>query len=699
MANALTIDDVLEITYVQNWGWSPLGSHIAYSLDVGGISDLFVFACDDGSTVKLSDASKGVASFAWHPSGEELAYVEDNGLYLGKKQDSEWQSQQILAPEKKIQSLSWSDDGNSLAFILDKALWIYRRDSGAVDAFQPVGQIVPGRFGGFDALQWSPDSSKLLFHFREEDKTYHLGLMSVDDGALLWRSTSRESVAAAGQWLNCDTFLFSLSHDHATVREFYVAEIPQDADKTLQQIKESAISVSPTFEVDSEMIYRQEAKGTPGSLRVSGAWADPDAQKIVFLSEDDGWAHLYLLCLESREMEQLTFGECEDFGHMGDRPQWSPDGRFICYSSNRGCSGQRQLWLFDVEEKTNYQLTEFEGTNVQPKWNPARKSEIAFIHCDEHRNGDIWTGEIDSESIRTENFTLFNGSEVSPVTDTTPESWTQETVVTPEEVVFEGAKGWDIHGYLIPPVEKNNNELNPAVVWVHGGPIRQMRYGFHPSRSYALFYAFSQYLANRGYATLMVNFRGGIGYGREFRNGIYHNMAVDELEDVVAAGDYLKGLPYIDPERVGIWGLSYGGYMTLAALTKHPEAFTMGINIAGIWDFAQWMHWVHNRRGRQGGLFEVYFGGDPEESPGLYRVGSPCTYKDNINKPLINFHGTADANVDFAQMDRIVKDMVKMGKEYEAYYYPDEEHTFAYRHTWADAFTKIEREMNKYLRR
>jgi dipeptidyl aminopeptidase/acylaminoacyl peptidase len=215
--------------------------------------------------------------------------------------------------------------------------------------------------------------------------------------------------------------------------------------------------------------------------------------------------------------------------------------------------------------------------------------------------------------------------------------------------------------------------------------------------SYSVFYAYHQYLAHQGFASLAVNFRGGTGYGRDFRNGLYHKMGVDDIADVVAAGHYLKELPWVDEDRVGVWGLSYGGYMTLHALTQYPDEFKMGINLAGIWDFAQWTRWVEERWGKFGGLFKVFLGGDPDESPELYRQASPVTFKDNLCRPLINLHGTDDANVDFEQLDRIVKDCVSLGAEYEAYYYPNEAHMFRHRRTWADAFSRIERELNRYL--
>jgi dipeptidyl-peptidase-4 len=174
-------------------------------------------------------------------------------------------------------------------------------------------------------------------------------------------------------------------------------------------------------------------------------------------------------------------------------------------------------------------------------------------------------------------------------------------------------------------------------------------------------------------------------------------MGIDDVVDVVEAGRYLKSLPYVDETKVAVGGLSYGGYMTLHSLTQFPDEFCMGVNLAGIWDFAQWTRWIQSRRGSQGGSFVNFFAGFPEENPHTYEVGSPYTYAKNLKRPLINLHGTADANVDFEQLDRIVLDCVKYGKNYEAYYYPKELHMFRWRSTWEDAFPKIEREFDKYM--
>ncbi len=699
--NKISLQEVLDLQYLEKWRWSPDGRYLAYLLDDGGVADLWCVEPGSGRTTQLSDAEHGVSDFSWHPTGGELLYAQDGNLHRVILDGELFDVDEITRSNRKIQSPTYSPSGEHFGFICEGDLWIHSNISGSTYSLSlPKGNVMPGAFGLQEGLCWSPEGTKVLFRFRDEEKILHVGVAS-SEGQLLWRTTGLAELSAGVDWLDDRRFLFAVSKQQPTVRTFHIATLPEHVQRVHAEIAAcNNIAVPSVVDVQVEDVYRQEAKGTPGALRVSGAWPEPAGERILFLTEDDGWAHLYLYDPSDKgELEQLTFGECEDFGHMGDTPCWAPGGHYVCYSSNRTGSGRRQLWLLDVDERTNYQLTELPGTSVQPQWSPNCEGRLAFLHCDEHRSADLWVMDFAPGEVN-DDLQLSEGADTLRVlTQTKPETWTDEKDIIPQEVTFEGAEDWKIHGYLFTPPGAGEDEVTyPAVVWVHGGPIRQMREGFHPSRPYALFYAFSQYLAHRGYATLMVNFRGGIGYGREFRNGIYGKMGVDDIKDVVGAGRYLKELPYIDAARVGVWGLSYGGYMTLTALTKYPDEFRMGINLAGIWDFAQWMHWIHAKHGRHMGGFEVYFKGSPEQNPELYRVGSPCTYKDNLKRPLINLHGTADANVDFAQMDRIVKDCVDLGCDYEAYYYPDEAHAFVLRSTWADAFGKIEREFDKYLK-
>jgi dipeptidyl aminopeptidase/acylaminoacyl peptidase len=271
-----------------------------------------------------------------------------------------------------------------------------------------------------------------------------------------------------------------------------------------------------------------------------------------------------------------------------------------------------------------------------------------------------------------------------------------EKLVESELVTYKGALDWDIDAFLYKPKDMDENKKYPAIVWVHGGPMRQMRGAWHPSSTYSHFYAYNQYLVSQGYVVISPNFRGGIGYGSEFRYGLYKKKGIDDTIDIVSAGNYLKSLDYVDEEKVAVYGLSYGGYMTLHSLTQYPESFAMGINIAGLWDIAQWGRWIRDTYGNYVG--DANFCGMVEERPDLWAKGSPVFYKENLNKPLMNLQGTKDPNVDFNQLNRIVKDCVKLGVEHESVYYPDEMHTFRFRRTWKDALPRMNAFFDKYLK-
>ncbi len=232
----------------------------------------------------------------------------------------------------------------------------------------------------------------------------------------------------------------------------------------------------------------------------------------------------------------------------------------------------------------------------------------------------------------------------------------------------------------------------PAVVCVHGGPMRQMRDGWHPSRSYGLFYSYHQYLATKGYACLFVNYRGGIGYGKEFRQAIAGTRGVDEIEDVAQAGKFLKALPYVDSDAVAVWGLSYGGYATLQVLGTHPDVFSLGINLAGLADLELYKGWAEETKYPAAASSEALrMGGEPWETPERWAEASPETQMEYYDVPLYNFHGTGDRYVNFEQLDVVVETLTDLGKEFDADHYPDENHVFSKRATWERTLTKVER--------
>jgi dipeptidyl aminopeptidase/acylaminoacyl peptidase len=278
-----------------------------------------------------------------------------------------------------------------------------------------------------------------------------------------------------------------------------------------------------------------------------------------------------------------------------------------------------------------------------------------------------------------------------------PEKIDAQRLAVPRLVKTPGAHEWEIPGYLLAPRNLQPGRRYPALLYVHGGGMRQMREGFPPLEAYAFFYAVSLWLAERGVISYLVNYRGGIGYGKAFEQGNSGGLATVECEDCVRAGEWLKAQPFVDPERVGVWGISYGGWLTLASLCRSPETFALGINIAGIWDFDRWMTWA---KGAYRPAYDYFLGrarGPRDQHPDVWDNASPRRLVEQMRAPLINLHGTKDEAVPFEHLDLIVQDCLAHGRIFETHYYPGETHLFTHRATWRDALLKVESALRRYL--
>ncbi len=678
MSGSLTIADVLAVKYLGKWKWSPDGKKMAFIWDDGGLNDLWSVEALPGKLMqhpqtgesgprKLTSAKDGVSSFEWTKDGGIFCIVDGSLVEIKPEPGSGSIEAKTLVSGKQMGGLSLAKDGVHLAFGMSGSIWVLGIASMRLAELEVPGKIEPvGESGNY--AEWSPSGERFAFAFRDDDNYNQVGVAKVSDAgvSLEWRSHF-ERPALDLSWLDDDTLLFTQATVSGMTADIKTMRIP-----------------APNAVAAPEILLHVEGTGKGPVMFASGS-VSPDGKMLQLLLENDGWAHHYLLDFATKGLKQVTFGQCEDFAHAGDSAVWLSDGSGFLYASNRNAADQRHIFRYSIETGQSVEVIGLPGTNSKAAI--SSDGRLAFQHCDEFRNMDIWVAGP-------------NGEEPRQVTSSMPPAWTAENQFESTQVSYDSAGGLSIHGYLSKPkgIPAGDGKRYPAIVWVHGGPIRQMRKGWNPLHSYALFHAYNQYLVGQGYVVLSVNYRGGTGYGRDFRQALYHKMGVDDVADVIGAGNYLKSLPYVDPERVAVYGLSYGGYMTLHCLTQYPDVFKCGINIAGIWDFVQWTKWADKRYGKRTGLFKAFFGGEPEESLELYRIGSPKTYVETMKEPLMNVHGTADMNVDFQQLDSIIEDLVEHGKDFEVAYYPKEVHTFAKRKSWMDAMPKMTAFFDKNLK-
>jgi dipeptidyl aminopeptidase/acylaminoacyl peptidase len=659
---SLTLADVLDVDYPGPPAWSADGRFIAT-----------VLYEDDGQTLIVSDTTQNTADtyrlsldgdhvvdFAWAPTStqSELVVTTDaDEILLFNASDESIRRRSVTAGGEKAPT--WSNDGSRIACYRDGHPSVHEVD-GVVHTFD-----VPTNDRFLPELRmfaWS--DVHLAFRFTDRG-TKQVGVLAVDSGELLWR-TNGTSSHRSPTWLADGRVVIDQLDDGGTVRRI--------------------IAVDP--ETGEKSVLYEETDRESGIVSQGAPTVSPNGRWLALTLPHDGWNHVHVIDTSTGERRQLTSGPFEDSGVADSVPQWVDDTTLI-FASNRRDLGQRQIFTVNLDGGDPVPVVESSGTNVHPAPSPDGQ-QIAYIHADREHSPEIRIAPVHSDEI----------TDINRITKSSINSWEVDPI-DPEPVSFESSDGREIHGYLLDPrgesVDDDATGL-PAVVWVHGGPMRQMRDGWHPSRSYGLAYTFHQYLAHRGYVGLLVNYRGGIGYGKEFRQSLAAGYGRDEMNDIVSGAKSLESLAYIDPEAIGIWGLSYGGYATLQILGTHPDTFAVGVNIAGLSDIQHHQEWARETKYSPAEYTkEIELDGTPWEAPEAWDDASPVTHVENYEVPVYNFHGTADRYVNVEQQNIVVDRLLELDKPFEAEYYPNENHVFSWRATWKRTFRKIEEVWDEHL--
>lgn len=650
-AAPITLDDVLHVRHPGPPAWSPLGDAIGFLWNDGGLTHLYTVSPEGGAPpLQVSRGEVSVGAFHWSRTGD-LVYAQGGRIWLAPRGGEP----RPLTGGGRDSTPRFAPDGSAVAFLREGRLHVLGLAAASLTTCRHPGRVD----GGLHAppLIWSPDSARIAVAIRE-GSTWTCAVIDPNGGPV-WQYRGEGSVQAYA-WVGAGRLHYTVSKNVHALREHCLVDLGSGQSRLLaSEERPLGLKQDPMPQVNST------------------------ASHLLYSMPVDGWLHLYLLSLADGKLTQITEGPFEDAGHESEVPRFSADGRKVVWSSNRGELTQRQLWAYDLGTGEQRAITALPGTNCDPAFSPDGQ-RVAFIHAGPYESADIWVAGADGSGPRQLSFSM-------------PPGWSREKIAEPKHLTYPGVGGVTVHADLWLPKGFDPSRRYPALVFVHGGQTRQMRYGWHPMHSYAVFYSFNQFLLHQGYVVLSVDYRGGTGFGQEFMEASHLGMGVTDAQDVADGAKLLADLGYVDPARIGVWGLSYGGYMTLACLTRFPEAFSAGCNIAGLWDYGQWYdYWcslyqdIHFTR-RLGGPRSP-------ETEQYYREASPRNLAQQICRPSLHLMGTADERVDFAQMDSIVRDLTKLGKEFELMYYPGETHMFTWRHTWRDAFGRMLDFFGRHLR-
>ncbi|MEP2669292.1 MAG: prolyl oligopeptidase family serine peptidase [Cyclobacteriaceae bacterium] len=382
------------------------------------------------------------------------------------------------------------------------------------------------------------------------------------------------------------------------------------------------------------------------------SWSQSD--RLLFFSEHEGWNHVYSMNPDGTDVKDITPGNgiVESYSYNEDRTS-------IYFDGNREDVDRRHIWVSNVKEGKPVAVTSGEGIEMYPTW--ANGSLYCFQST---YNSSLTLMRYDSKKKSLESI----DQKPSP-------SFSSKGFVKPEQVIMKAADGTTVHGQLF--IDRKQKGKKAGLVFMHGGPIRQMLLGFHYSEYYINAYAFNQYLASQGYAVLSVNYRDGIGYGRDFRRAKNQGpRGASEYQDVVAAGNYLKALPEVNPAQIGLWGGSYGGYLTAMGLARNPELFKAGVDLHGVHDWA-----FRAREFSPGGSWGI-----GEKDMELAYQSSPVSDLSKWTAPVLFVHGDDDRNVLFQQTIDLAEKLRDKNVDIEILVLPDEVHGFLRYESWNRVF-------------
>lgn len=392
-----------------------------------------------------------------------------------------------------------------------------------------------------------------------------------------------------------------------------------------------------------------------GSLGLTGIVWWPDSRHVSFISEQNGYAHLYRLAVDSKEKKALTDGKYEV-----TQAELSRDGQKIYFVSSEVHPGERHFYVLDLKTGNKTRLTSLTGMGefyLSPD-----ESAVAIIHSYSTRPPELYLQA------------LAPASKPKQITQSTTADFRAYPWYDPEIVTFKARDGVEVYARLFKPDNPHPNR--PAVIFIHGaGYLQNADRGWS---TYEREFMFHNLLRDSGYFVLDIDYRGSSGYGRDFRTGIYRHMGGKDLDDVVDGAKFLVEEYQVNPRAIGCYGGSYGGFLTLMAMFT-TDTFKAGAALRPVTD---WAHYHPN--------YTVDILNLPQKDPEAYKQSSPIYFAEGLKGSLLICHGMVDTNVHFQDTVRLAQRLIELGKEnWEVAIYPAEDHSFRNTSSWVDEYRRI----------
>jgi len=660
-----TLEQILSAPFPTELTAAPAKGRVAWIFNALGRRNLWIAEPTANGSYKArqvtsygEDDGQDLGQLSWAPNAETIVFTRGGDLEFSNKpypnpasapqgvEQAVWAVAISTGQATKLSEghfPSVSPKGDAVAFLLKTQIWLTKLDGSG----KPE-QLIHAN-GELFTLRWSPDGSKLAFVSRRGDHGF-VGVYDFAQKSLVYLDPSVDS-----------DFEPAWSPDGKQIAFIRIAvakgRLPFSPRREGQpwSIRIAEVATGKAREV----WHAEPGKGSEFHEIVADDqlfWAA--GNRIVFPWERDGWVHLYSVSTSGGAAKLLTPGNFEvEYASISENREE------VVFSSNQDDIDRRHVWRVSPSGDRPTAVTSGAGIETAP-----------VLASD---NRTVFLLRSDARTPMRPAIVAGKGELHDLAPEAIPGDFPADSLVTPQQVIFPAADGMQIHGQLFLPPNASDNARRPAILFFHGGSRRQMLLGWHYMFYYSNTYAMNQYLASRGYVVLSVNYRSGIGYGLDFREALNYGAAgASEFNDVQGAGVYLRTRADVDPHRIGLWGGSYGGYLTALGLARASDLFSAGVDIHGVHD---WNTEIPN-------FAASYKPTDRPDAARLAWESSPLSSVSTWRSPVLLIQGDDDRNVPFNEMVDLAEALRKQGVSFEQLVFPDEIHDFLLHRTWLAAY-------------
>jgi len=599
------------------------------------------------------------------------------------EQGEEGLSLERLYMTRQIGATAWSPDGRTVVFVSNitgrSNLWLVPADGG-----WPTQLTVSDQRQSHPA--WSPNGKWIAYQSDYDgDEQWDIFLVSPKTGQIVNVTKTREISEENPVWSPDGRYLaYMVKPKTSSVFEIDVFDtVLRDVKHVTSNTAADKLNTNPIWSKDGKFIAytQEEAKGTNSNIFVlnvttgNAALVTPHAGEKLYAANDfssDGkmllitsnaanaFQNVALLDIATKKLKWLTEEKWEIRGG-----NFSPDGKVVTFRAN--VDGHADLYLHDIATKKTTKLPLKKGVNSFGGAESAFSRDgkkLLYYHNGANAPNDLWAYEIATGKSAQVTHSLMAGVPA-------------DHMVEPFLVHYPSRdRKWTISAWLYVSRNMQRNAQNAAIVYIHGGP---------KSQSVDSFNRFIQHIVNQGYMVIAPNYRGSTGYGKAFEDANLFDMGGGDLQDVLAAADFMKQTGYPDPQKIIAMGGSYGGYMTMMAVTKAPDVWAAGVPIV---PFVNWFTEIENEDPvlQQSDLATM---GDPKQNPDFFRDRSPFFFVDQIRAPLLLLAGGHDPRCPKEETIQVVDAIKKHGGVADYKIYENEGHGFAKVENQIDAYRRV----------